>query len=89
MWHNRRTLEWNAERQRVESEVYEDALIWITNNTTAKDRAVLLTDSLILVTRLECGFVGEPRVKIKCKIKADYHMTHTSQAMQELGTTRL
>ncbi|KAJ7386239.1 hypothetical protein OS493_010638 [Desmophyllum pertusum] len=71
---NRRTFEWCAGKQdrtssfRAESDAYEDALIWMRNNTTEEDRVVELTDSLGLVTRLKRGLVKEPW--------ADHHTTY-------------
>ena len=70
MWqNNRRTFERCAGKQgrtssfQAESEAYEDALIWMRNNTTEEDRVVVLTGSLSLVTRLKRCLVREPWVE--------------------------
>lgn len=62
------TFEWCAGRQGRtsyfwdESEAYEDALVWMGNISTQRDRVVIPTDWLSLVTRLKCGHVKEARV---------------------------
>ena len=77
-----RVFDWSAGKHgktssfRAESEAYEDALVWMTKNTTSVDNIVVLTDSLCLVTRLRSGQVRAHWVELFTKIKASLTTTY-------------
>ena len=63
MKEGRECFNWSTARHgrsssfRSESEAFEDALAWISQNTTPHDKVAILTDSLSLISKVESGMV--------------------------------
>ena len=62
---------------RAECEAYEDALVWMGTSTTREDGAIVLTDSLSLVSRLQAGKVKDSWVHLIDKFNAPFKTVYT------------
>ena len=73
-----RVFEWSSARDgrsssfRAECEAYEDALVWLSQVTTAADRTYLLTDSLSLISKIQAGRIKENWVLLFRGIKGHF-----------------
>ncbi len=67
--------EWSAAKHgrassfRAESEALEDALTWLSRNTQSEDNAIILTDSLSLVSKMVGGKLKEGWERLIQKIQ--------------------
>ena len=55
---------------RSEAEAFEDALVWISQNTSPHDKVAILTDSLSLVSKVESGMIRKSWLKHMNRIRA-------------------
>ncbi|KXJ05472.1 putative RNA-directed DNA polymerase from transposon BS [Exaiptasia diaphana] len=83
VWKNNRCIyKWCAGKHgrtssfRAEMEGVEDALFWMSNNTSAQDTTLLLTDSKSLVAQLQSGMVKNTWLKLLRKIKSSIRITY-------------
>lgn len=82
----KRVFEWSTARAgrsssfRAECEAYEDGLTWLAREATVEDRAIILTDSLSLVSKLAKNRVKDSWYdlfkQIKCHLVTTYIPGH-------------
>ncbi|XP_028514605.1 uncharacterized protein LOC110238129 [Exaiptasia diaphana] len=83
VWKNNRCIyKWCAGKHgrtssfRAEMEGVEDALFWMSNNTSVQDTTLLLTDSKSLVAQLQSGMVKNTWLKLLRKIKSSIRIAY-------------
>ena len=83
VWKDGQTIfEWSTGRHgrsssyRAEGEALQDAFVWLVQNTTTSDYAMILTDSLSLVSRLQHGMVMGIWIPIIRRISARIELVY-------------
>ena len=83
VWRKKKCIyRWSAAKHgrtssfRAESEGVEDALFWMSANTSISDSVLLLTDSRSLITRLQCGMVKDSWVEALSNIKSSLRFVY-------------